>query len=469
MKAIASYRFGPFSTESNRGYESASEISPIAPNSYRARRAPSLYAVQFVADAPRSLRQDALSMTIAHGGDRLLAKALCYTEADLVGYAPNRRRPPAEIQFHMPGFSPPNSTWTVSAQPPRPSVPVETAYDRETLEVLNAYRQRLGETPVTYDGGLALAAIAHAQYLAKNGYSAPSFHDEQAGHPGYSGSTPWARDMAFGWPSSLSGEVGIEWSQAMPPAVVVESLIDTVYHRLDLLSDNLYNEGQGASVGATGAVVMDLGYGYVSGLPHAVVYPYPGQIGVPIGWTDLESPNPMPGGFGHSFGYPVTVDLPTVASLKDASLALSTAGLTVGSWVDAPGRGDTDANQAGLVPNLWLNPDTVYTVHFSARAVYQSGAVRPIRLRWQFATGGAALSVSATVAQGKAVVAVAQSGSGTAVANEPVVLERGSQRVRAATTNANGSVTFALSGPGNYVARTATGNAVQFREVGKYG
>ena len=454
-------RFGPFSTAENHGYETADAISPVSPGSYYAFEGPPWYAVQFIGDEPRQLADDGLEISVHTPHGRLPNRRLIYLPSDLVGYPRSGSEPLVHVQFRANRFNRPPTSWSVAIMSHARSEP-PAAYDRELLAVLNAYRRLLGEGPVRFDRHLALAAEAHAAYLAQNGYQTPSFHDERPGRAGFSGKYPWDRDLAFGWPSPLAGEVGIEWTHPMRPPLVMASLIDTVYHRLDLISDNLYAAGGGRSTGSSGAVVIDLGYGYLSRLPRAVVYPYPGQPGVPVAWTDLESPNPMPGGFGGQYGYPVTVDVPTAARLSRVSLTLSNRRVPVPVTVIRPGSSALNANQAAMVPDVVLDPYTVYTVNFSSEAIYQDGHPRRLHLRWKFATGGADLSVVAFRATPHTVdVTVAQSGSGTPQADQPIRLCRRGRTIAVGETNAQGTAVFTVSGRGRLRVVAAGGNAMR--------
>ncbi len=461
--------WGPWSTAANNGYEPSDLISPMVPHSYAARRAPSLYAVQFVADDPHDLRRDGLTVALSANRVALPHQRLSYNRYDLVGRSGSGRLwgKAVRSEFRAERFQKPPTGWVVEVARQSPHAAEASPPFVEALAALNGYRRLLGETLVGYNPNLASAAGAHAKYLATNGYQAPSFHDELAGHPDYTGINPWTRDMAMGWPSSLAGEVGIEWSQPVPAPIVVQDLVDTVYHRLDLFSDNLYSEGEGTSTGPTGAVVMDLGYGYGESLPPVVVYPYPGQMGVPIAWTDLESPDPMPEGFGGVYGYPLTIDFPTVARLYGASFSLRDGDQQIPSVFDRPGQGEMDENQGGLVPLAPLPMDAELTASFSAQAVFQQGTVAPVHRLWHFATGGAAVSVTA-VPRGhdRVDVAVSSTGGGIGWARTPVWLFRGRRRMASGRTNADGLVCLRTAGPGTYRVKVATGNAIEFTEGG---
>jgi hypothetical protein len=118
-----------------------------------------------------------------------------------------------------------------------------------------------------------------------------------------------------------------------------------------------------------------------------------------------------------------------------------------------------------LVPNLPLPMDSVLTVRFRARAVFQDGTIAPVRMVWRFATGGAGVSVTAVPQPaGRVLVAVASTGDASPMAHEPVEIDRGARVIARGQTQADGTVTLSVPGPGRYLAKIATGNAMAFWE-----
>lgn len=466
--------FGPYSTLQNFGYESGNQISPIIPTSYTAWRSPRILGVQFVGDAPTNLRADRFSLSVTGPGGTIRGLAVHFSSTGFVGWSIPRLSPGTyHVTFHTPLFKQTQSSWTLTILKPKtPWVSVqETTNDQISLDTINAYRSVLEEPPVTWSTSLADAAETHAGYLKVNGYSAPSFHMETQGRKGFSGRTPWARDLRFGWRSVLDGEVGIEWASPIPPVQVVQDLIDTVFHRLSLLSGNLLASGEGTSVGKTGAVVMDLGFGYNPELPLAIAYPRPGQSGVPISWVDLESPNPVPHGFGLRYGYPLTVDFPTIQHLKAVRFGLFLGHQTVPAYPVPPGVNSMSDNQIGMVPKRPLFPNTVYTVSVQGNAVFNSGALKPIDLQWSFQTGGGSESLAAApVSSHKVLVSVVRAGGGNPMIDTAVrlyrVIAQGRLKLEATGhTNRRGmweAARMSVRKHALYEVSSATGNSQQF-------
>lgn len=346
-----------------------------------------------------------------------------------------------------PGFSPTGLAhrWTITYQPGVPA----PAPKRNTIMVsaLNVYRENLGEAAVTWSAALARAALAHAEYLARNGYNRPSFHEESRGHAGFTGVMPWDRDLAMGWANAYTGEVGIEWSRVFAAPVVIADLVNTVYHRLALLTPELCCEGGGETQGNTGAELMDLGYSYPRDLPLAVVYPYPGQIGVPTGWVDIESPNPVPNGFGREMGYPITLEFPTVERLAHTQVALYANYAPVAGILDRPGSNGMATNQVGFVPRQPLFPGTRYTVEVSTQARFNSGFQTSIHRSWQFATGDSAASVTAAKTDAQQLLVVVDlAGWGKPIGGIRVVVRRWGQSriVASGVTDSHGQVTITM-------------------------
>jgi hypothetical protein len=207
-----------------------------------------------------------------------------------------------------------------------------------------------------------------------------------------------------------------------PGGTVIAALLDTVYHRLALLAAKLTTMGFATAAGSqTAAAIANLGYGYPSTLRLAVAYPAPGQVGVPRAWLDNESPDPVPHGTGGVYGYPVTLDFPTVDRLGPTSMALIGPGGPTATWVDAPGRGDMDQNQVALVPKRALRPDAWYTVAMrSPHAVFMDGTHGALAEHWRFRTAAADQSVFVAAAADRLVVAVDDAASDVVAAGVPL-------------------------------------------------
>ena len=465
--------FGPKSTGQNNGWESANHISPIVPASYSAIFGPRFIGVQFLGDSAAHLKADQFRITVQGGPLPPTAQPPNTFSSGFVGYRFAKPLPAGtyHVTFSLPGFNMPPIRWTLTVrQNPKAPTP-ESSSSRTLLASLNTVRQTLGLKPVRWSEPLEEASQAHADYLARQGFDAPSFHKESPGRPGFTGVNAWNRDLAFGWPTPEAGEVGIEWSLPTENPTVMSDLIDTVYHRLSVLSPNLTAAGTGQAAQRHSAVVMDVGYGYDEGLPLAIVYPYEGQPGVPTSWVDIESPDPVGSGLGGRYGYPVTVDFPTADRLDVAKVRLSLHGRGVPVIVDSPGVGDAAPNQIGLVPEHVLKPNSRYTVTVRVQAIFNDGSRRPVTIRSHFWTGRQSQSLAATVeSPARAVLSDVTAGSGVPLKGQRITVYRlgpGGRETEVArgVTDDDGLMEMAWPGGGAgwFEAVSQSNNAVMFR------
>lgn len=464
--------FGPFNTQTNHGYQGRDRVSPVMPTSYPVLSLPREVGLQFIGDAPADLKSDKFTLCITGPGFHHRPHVANVIVHGFVGWKLPKRFSAGtyHLTFTLTGFNIPAQHWSLTV--PSPSVPParESSTNRRAIETLNTVRRTMGLGPVIWSPALTLAASAHARYLAKNGYRKPSFHMETRGNPGFTGHAPWNRDARFGWPTQVTGEVGIEDQNPAGGERMIHDLIDTVYHRLSLLSDNAWAAGEASQAGAHGAAVMDLGFGYRGHLPYAIVYPYPGQPGIPTAWVDIESPDPVPGGFDHIFGYPITVDFPTVEKLSDVRVRLYAGGQRVPVVEDLPSVHDMGDNQIGIVPKHPLTPQTLETVDIMAWGQFYDGTASHIAIHWSFGTGLARQSLAASVVSPESVrILDVNAGSGTAQAGQLITLYRRSPtnvltRVQSGKTNQEGMwiVRRTTSTPGLYEAVSASKNAVVF-------
>ena len=280
----------------------------------------------------------------------------------------------------------------------------EGSPERTVFDALNEARRSGNFGLLAQDTRLDAAAVAHAQYLARN-LGGEISHYQDSRQPGYTGETPRDRIRATGYETAVSYEA---ISSGTTARACLE-LLNTVYHLESLM------------IGATDvgiAVHADAGCVIEPQLPHlrarmqmrragsVGVYPYPGQAGVPAAFMPAtETPNPAPD-LGHAvIGPPILVDLDSDASpglaasdvvLERFELHEASSGKPVTARVLAartvlagPGAGlslqvDRRLVSAGhvfLLPLQPLAPATTYAVAFS-------GSVKgvPVSRQWGFTT-----------------------------------------------------------------------------------
>lgn len=283
-----------------------------------------------------------------------------------------------------PGSSPPNST-----------VPAPTydaaSYSYGFFMTLNTVRHALGLGVLAQDTSLDTSAQKHADYLAQNfdpdtmaGVD-PSTgilyaHSEDSGVPGFYGAIPQSRAMQAGYAYAV-GEVAGTTVQATADngAEAVRSLLNTVYHRADILSDAPRNIGIGANAAGNayekaGWGVADLGL--VSGAQTLArgttfVYPAEGATAAPPYFSNgSEIPEPLPElGSSAKLGGPVSLQVPAGDTLTVNSFTLTDASgndvpvMLLDSATDTSGY--LPANSAFIVPAAPLTPGMRYTASFN--------------------------------------------------------------------------------------------------------
>lgn len=177
-----------------------------------------------------------------------------------------------------------------------PSTPVGTGAPGKALEWVDSrFRRPLGLPDLIWDGSLAKAAQAHADYFARNGYSG---HDEKPGRPGFTGRFPQDRCTAAGFSGSC-GEVAHGADEIMG---ATRSWMETPFHGTPFLSDLRVGLGARARGGAVGNVsgegpapgtIVDLDAPANSPEASLRVWPFDGAKNVPTTWNGGERPDPL--------------------------------------------------------------------------------------------------------------------------------------------------------------------------------
>lgn len=275
-------------------------------------------------------------------------------------------------------------------QPPAPGPEARLA-----LEQVNRYRIAAGLPPVAYDPALGAAAQAHAAYLAANPDQwEPNAHTEVPGAPGFTGRRPADRAARQGY----GGGVGEIVHFAGPAEQAVDGWMQTLYHRLPLLSPRTTAIGYGFAAGPDGRYVNVLDYGVapagaaarsVTGPQEAVAWPHPGQTGVPTAWDGREVPDPFrlhPGVEG-PVGYTITLTFPgPVRSLRLTEASLTGPEGRVPVLPFDPEGDDRLSDTAALIPARPLRPDSRYTVRMRG-LVDRGQGPEPFERTWSFTTG----------------------------------------------------------------------------------
>lgn len=268
----------------------------------------------------------------------------------------------------------------------------------DVLKAVNAIRGEADLPPLRLHPALGAAALAHARYYVQNPLPEASLaaHEEAPGRSGFTGREPWERGSYFGYPFSYYGE---DMHFLPEPRQAVADWRDSVYHRLPLLEARAEHLGyaQGGrdgewvnvlQVGSTGAGEGATG----AGGDGAVIYPAPGQTGVPTTWSGNEIPNPyrpFPG--ARAAGYPITVQFPRpeVKAAVVVEAGLDTAsGRAIPLWVlDSSNDAHIGPNVA-LLPRTDLEPGVRHHVRLAVRLRLRDGGERLYSRRFWFTTAG---------------------------------------------------------------------------------
>ena len=226
-----------------------------------------------------------------------------------------------------------------------PKLPVGVSPDQKAAaEIWEKLRAQLGVPAVLQAAPLDAAAQKHAQFYVDHKASydkkALSPHSEDAGFgDGFGGADPSARAAAAGYSNPAVVEV---MAFTGSTAAALQGWLDTVYHRLPLVNPitNEYGYGQFASAKAATEVIDAAQAGGSDA--DLVVYPWPGQTGVPAWWPGNEGPQPPKPPAGFPSGPVISARMAGAVEVKSHELFDSANAALPHVWLDAK----TDKNLA---------------------------------------------------------------------------------------------------------------------------
>jgi hypothetical protein len=243
---------------------------------------------------------------------------------------------------------------------------VKTATVGDFVERLNVHRKAAGLAEVEARPELSRACDLHALYLAKNAgrdeVKGLKAHDEVAGLPGAT------EEGARAGKQSVIHYFGARQELARS----VDSLMATLYHRVQMLEPRLSATGAGWAFDAEGASIVVLHMGTLAGRDRdePVVYPGPDQKDVPLEFAlgGRETPDPVPD-LKAQGGYPVTVQFAWAP--VEPSMRLLCEGKPVDAWVSTPAnpaRADfLQGRTMCLIAKKPLEAGKTYTVEARAK------------------------------------------------------------------------------------------------------
>jgi uncharacterized protein YkwD len=260
---------------------------------------------------------------------------------------------------------------------PRPPAGTEKraveAYDR-----MNGYRKAVGLPCSTFVPEIAAAATSHcAYYIANRGSCVVSPHREVATCQKF-------KAERFGDRMRAASYMGNPAYEAMTyvgdGAEAVDKWVDSVWHRLPILSPYVQDAGYG-SVGACDT--MNFGWAPTSLTQAPVAYPYDGQAKVPTSFDGrIESPILPEPPKGWPSGYPILV--------YASDLRITTHELLDDKMAPVPHiyLAPEDPASMGLLRSEVVMyshaPLRKKTTYHAALAGTRAGA--PFRLEWSFTT-----------------------------------------------------------------------------------
>jgi len=283
------------------------------------------------------------------------------------------------------------------------TVPAPVGYDAQRLAAfnrLNEIRVSAGLGMVAQNALLDQAAQAHAEWMIAND---AFVHEETPGTTGFTGVHFWDRDEALGyvpiggWEDMSSGAGG---------SSEIDSLVNTLYHRIGILAFDPVDVGIGWSASSVASVakplVVDItrpGTDNVRGLGQAAqmsiqgvaIWPLDKSSNVPTR-LGSESPNPVPNLDVLTLGTPasVTVDRFQTIQVSSFTMVNATTDAAIPS-VTLTAQSDPNAlipaSFVAIVPLEPLAAGTNYRVSFDGTAVvFPSGRVVDIGRAWSFTT-----------------------------------------------------------------------------------
>jgi uncharacterized protein YkwD len=269
----------------------------------------------------------------------------------------------------------------------------------EALGYVNDYRWMVGLPPVDELESINKAAQAHAFFYCTHadkyqstglsphdenkdfgeGFTGVSFFDrmlaarvrsDRVRSPGrFTGVSFFDRMLEQGY-SGMGGFEVIAFYNS--PRKAVDGWMETLYHRIPIIHHDSGEMGYGSACGGPNAIdVIDFGipanHKYPVRSDLIILYPYDGQVDVPISWDGLESPQPPipPGGYpsGPIVTATFVASMPQIEKhqiLDPQATEIEHTWLTPGSDQHLSGT-----ETVSLYPHAPLKADTTYRVRFT--------------------------------------------------------------------------------------------------------
>lgn len=255
--------------------------------------------------------------------------------------------------------------------------PVENNIAMIGFKRANEIRSSLKMPEFTLENKLNLSAGNHANYLSPAPIQMRGHYEDSPQFKCFTARTPADRISYVGYKNKFSGEL-IAFGGSSNGVTLMDSLMDTVYHRFGLLDDfskvgisyQLSNQSPKDILVVNSA---DRLYFYQKGNPNSfIIYPFNHQKNARIDWLDTESPDPLPGSYGKVIGYPITFQVSPDSVIFNGNIKLrseNSSELVQGAILNK----DTDRNlseskyKIAFVPYKALNPGTKYLLTITGK------------------------------------------------------------------------------------------------------
>ncbi len=177
------------------------------------------------------------------------------------------------------------------------------------MQYMNSFRNLMGLNPIDLNSALDQACVAHSEYCSQDSSWCPGWHQEEEGHPGFTGVNFWDRDRAAGYQGQPAMEV---MAPGGTPQYAIDMWMESVYHRSPFVDPAIHEAGYGS-----GASFTTMDFGCCGPYDHNLVtnYPVDGQTGVPRSWSGNEGPQPPTPPTGWPSGPVISVVFPPDANV----------------------------------------------------------------------------------------------------------------------------------------------------------
>jgi len=235
----------------------------------------------------------------------------------------------------------------------------------EAMHYTNSFRNLCGLNPINFNSALDSASQAHSDYCSTDSSWCPGWHQEQEGHPGFTGVNFWERDQYAGYSGQPASEV---MAPGGTPQYAIDMWMESVYHRTPFVNPKIHEAGFGSGSSYT---TMDFGCCGSFDANLVTNYPVHGQTGVPTDWLGNEGPQPPTPPTGWPSGPVISIIFPPGANVgitahqiyDDTCQTIEHVAGGQGIQPDPGFQGSFLGSTVAMYPNNSLASHKTYTVN----------------------------------------------------------------------------------------------------------